>query len=316
MNKWMLASLLLIYSTGFSQTITGYWYGSGNVKNGASANNYLFEVVVKQNGPSVQGVVSYYFKNTYRSFKVKGTYNAATRTVTLPNIPVTYFGSVINMDVDCPMDFVAQMKVSKIGSDMKGSFVSKGGYQNTCPEIFLNVALNKDAGNQDSVLTALRLYKETHQVWSPSLSDTFKSVTVQQLPVVNYVVNKQYNQRQKIAAQEIEVDADSVSVDFYDNGEIDGDSISVFLNDKLLTFNQMLSTKSIHFRLGLDTKKAFNEIGMFANNLGSIPPNTALMVVSDGKNRYEIRMTSNFNESAVVRIRRKKPLPPGQVELK
>jgi hypothetical protein len=44
---------------------------------------------------------------------------------------------------------------------------------------------------------------------------------------------------------------------------------------------------------------------MFADNLGSIPPNTALMLVNDGKNRFDIRLSSNLQKSATVRIRRK-----------
>ncbi|MCW3072998.1 MAG: hypothetical protein JWP69_67 [Flaviaesturariibacter sp.] len=316
MKKWLLASLLLLTLAGSAQNVNGYWYGSGNVQNGGSANNYLFELLIRQNGAKVEGIVNYYFKNTFRSFKINGNYNSATRLITLPNIPVTYYGSRINMEVDCPMDFVAQLKVSKVSSDMKGSFVSRGSYKNTCPEIFFNITLNKEAGNQDSVLTALRLYKESRQVWSPSGYDTLTAVTVVQRPVVNFVIDNQYKEREKVVAQEIEVDGDSVSVDFYDNGEVDGDSIAVFMNDKLLTFNRLLSTSAVHFNMKLDTSKAVNEIGMFANNLGALPPNTALMIVSDGKKRFEVRMASSLDKNAILRIKRKKPLPPGQVELK
>jgi hypothetical protein len=58
--------------------------------------------------------------------------------------------------------------------------------------------------------------------------------------------------------------------------------------------------------LKLDTSREINELAMFANNLGSIPPNTALMLVSDGKQRYEVRLSSNLEQNAMVRIRRKK----------
>jgi hypothetical protein len=105
--------------------------------------------------------------------------------------------------------------------------------------------------------------------------------------------------------KEIMVDSDSVTVDFYDNGEIDGDSISVFYNDQLITFNRKLSTRSLQFKLGLDPNKEVNEITMFADNLGTIPPNTALMLVNDGKNRFDVRLSSNLQKSATVRLRRK-----------
>jgi hypothetical protein len=306
MKKLMLLFLLVATLSSGAQDVNGYWYGTANVANGASANNYLVEIMISQNGSSVKGVVNYYFKNTFRSFKVNGYFNSQTRELVLPNIPVTYFGSPVNMEVDCPMDLVAQMRVSKVESNLKGSLVSKGSYKTTCPEIFFQFTLNKNAGNQDSVLTALRNYKETHQVWTPSGNDTAVAATIIQRPVINYVIADEFKQRKNEIADEIEVDADSVSVDFYDNGEVDGDSISVFYNNQLLTFNRMLSTRAVHFNLGLDTQKDVNEVSMFANNLGTLPPNTALMVVSDGKKRFEVRLSSNFDKNATVRIRRKK----------
>jgi hypothetical protein len=57
----------------------------------------------------------------------------------------------------------------------------------------------------------------------------------------------------------------------------------------------------------LDSTREVNEITMFADNLGSIPPNTALMIVNDGKKRHELRLTSNLEKSATIRIRKKKP---------
>lgn len=306
MKRQFLTLLLFVSMAAAAQDVNGYWYGSGNVANGGSANNYLLEMMLTQNGNTVKGVVNYYFKNTFRSFKINGVYNTTNRKLSLYNIPVTYFNSPVNMEVDCPMDIESILRVSKASSNLKGSFISKGSYRNTCPDIYFELKLNKDAGNKDSVLLALQNYKETHQVWSPSGSDTAVAAVVLQRPVVNYVVVDEFKKRQSVLSQEIEVDADSVSVDFYDNGEVDGDSISVFFNNQLLTFNRMLSTRSIHFKLGLDSSKTYNEVAMFANNLGSLPPNTALMVISDGKRRYEARLSSSLEKNAVVRIRRKK----------
>jgi hypothetical protein len=68
----------------------------------------------------------------------------------------------------------------------------------------------------------------------------------------------------------------------------------------------MLSTRSVHFEIPLDSTKEINEITMFADNLGSIPPNTALMIVNDGKKRYELRLTSSLEKSATIRIKKKK----------
>ena len=45
---------------------------------------------------------------------------------------------------------------------------------------------------------------------------------------------------------------------------------------------------------------------MFADNLGSIPPNTALMIIDDGKKKYEIRLSSSLEKNATIRIKKKK----------
>ncbi len=104
----------------------------------------------------------------------------------------------------------------------------------------------------------------------------------------------------------IEVDGDSVQVDFYDNAQIDGDSISVFFNNELVAAYQRLSEKPLTFHLALQPGIEVNTLHMFANNLGSIPPNTALMVVSDGKNKYRVYMSSTLEKNGSIRILRKK----------
>ena len=91
-----------------------------------------------------------------------------------------------------------------------------------------------------------------------------------------------------------------------DNGEIDGDIISVFYNEGLILNSQKLTHKSIRIDVVLDSTKEYNEVSMYAENLGLIPPNTALMIVNDGKNKFNIRLSSNLEKNATIRIKRKK----------
>jgi len=306
MKKPILFIVLFLSLQVFSQSPTGYWYGAANVKLRNSYSNYLVELILEQDKNNVKGVLNYFFKNTYRSIPVRGTYNSNTRLVYISNIPVSYYGSYYNRDVDCAMNFAATLRVSQLSSVLKGSFISKPEYKYTCPEILFTLKLNTDSLKQDSVKHAIKVLKETYQVWRPSETDTIAAVRIQPRNVVNYVVSNQYKEREKVVAQELTVEADSIKVDFYDNGEIDGDSISIFYNDKLIAFNRILSTRSVHFDITLDSTKEINELTMFADNLGAIPPNTALMLVNDGKKRYEVRLTSNLEKSATIRFKKKK----------
>ncbi len=306
MKKTCLYFLLLFSIAGNAQTVSGYWYGTANVKSNSSTNNYMVELIIRQNKTQVNGIINYYFKTSFRSIKVNGNYNSLTRELSFYNIPLTYHGSMNNLEVDCMMDFTGLLRVAKAGSTLNGTFHGKPEYKYTCPEVAFNLKWNEDISKEDSILNALKHYKETYQVWKPTAEDTLVSARIIPRKVVNYVVEEQAKKREDVVAQEIEVDNDSLKVDFYDNGEIDGDSISVFYNKQLISFNRKLSTKAIHLDIALDTLREVNEITMFADNLGAIPPNTALMIVTDGRKRYEIRLSSNLEKNATLRIRRKK----------
>jgi hypothetical protein len=119
-------------------------------------------------------------------------------------------------------------------------------------------------------------------------------------------INEEFKKRRLVLGKEIEVLSDSVRLSFYDNAEIDGDSISVFLNSNLLMAHQELKDQALNIYVKLDSTRDINEVSMFAENLGKYPPNTALMVVNDGFKRYEVFLSSDFKGNATVRFKRRK----------
>jgi hypothetical protein len=123
----------------------------------------------------------------------------------------------------------------------------------------------------------------------------------------NKKIEESYSKRKPIVNRVLEVESDSLRLSFYDNGEIDGDSISVFVNNQIALSHQGLDARAFNLFLRLDSTREINEVSMFAENLGRIPPNTALMVLTDGKNRYEVFMSSSLTENATIQIKRKKP---------
>lgn len=100
--------------------------------------------------------------------------------------------------------------------------------------------------------------------------------------------------------QTIEVNTNEITVDLYDNGTIDHDTISVYLDKKLVVSHQMLKASPITVKLKMDESVDYHELVMVAENLGDIPPNTSLMVVKAGDKRYEVRITSTEQKNAMV----------------
>ena len=121
-------------------------------------------------------------------------------------------------------------------------------------------------------------------------------------PAEKKLIDPKYEKRNSNLIKTIEIDNKTFSVDLYDNGDIDGDSISLFFNSKLILSHKKLSDKAITLKLDVDDKQDLNELIMYAENLGTIPPNTALMVVHDGDNRYEVRISSDLQKSGVIRF--------------
>ena len=61
-----------------------------------------------------------------------------------------------------------------------------------------------------------------------------------------------------------------------------------------------LSQKPISFTIGIDPSKPHHEIIMVAENLGSIPPNTSVMIINTPGNRYEVLISSSEQKNAKV----------------
>jgi hypothetical protein len=117
----------------------------------------------------------------------------------------------------------------------------------------------------------------------------------QNTPTPKVLIERENNLQKTII-----IDQQDVQVDLYDNGQIDNDSISVYHNNKLLINHGRLNTKPLTLTIHLDENNPFYELITVAENLGDVPPNTALMVITAGKNRYEVNITSDDKMNAKV----------------
>ena len=107
--------------------------------------------------------------------------------------------------------------------------------------------------------------------------------------------------------QSVSLKSDSVTLTLYDNGEVDGDTVSILLNGKVIMPMQGLSTKAITKTIYFTPDLGDSiQLIMYAENLGSIPPNTGLLILQDGDSRYEIRFAGDLQKNSAIILRRKK----------
>lgn len=139
-------------------------------------------------------------------------------------------------------------------------------------------------------------------------------ITLQRMPTPEFPVQVRQNDtlakiqqtlqlkpREKEVVKVYQLDTSHVKIELYDNAEIDNDTVSVFLNNTLLLYKKRLTDKALILTVSAFPGTEY-ELMMYADNLGSIPPNTALMVITSGKHKYELRVSSSEQKSAVVKF--------------
>jgi hypothetical protein len=150
-----------------------------------------------------------------------------------------------------------------------------------------HIVTKQDTQNADSIVNTM--------VETPK--EIVPEVKIVSEPVIDVLINRE----NKLTAKLV-VDVQEVNIEFYDNGEIDNDTISVYKDNKPAILNGRLSTNPIILNLKFDAVNTFYEIICVAENLGDIPPNTALMVINYGRKREEVFLTSDERKNAKVII--------------
>ena len=113
-------------------------------------------------------------------------------------------------------------------------------------------------------------------------------------------------ERKMIAPQIVTFKSDSLELSLYDNGEIDGDTVSVLLNGTILLAKQGLKASAIKKTIYIQRGDEEVNLVLYAENLGKYPPNTGLLVVHDGDDVYQLRFSADLQQNAAVVFRRKK----------
>jgi hypothetical protein len=142
--------------------------------------------------------------------------------------------------------------------------------------------------------------QKTEPVKTTSLPKTEQKLTIKKS------IEEEFKIREKVIAADIPLTGDSIELRFYDNAEIDGDSISLFLNNRLIFEHIRLTGTAYTIKLPVNELNENNELVMVAENLGSIPPNTSYMLAIVNEKRYEAMLKSTEETSAVIRLTKPK----------
>jgi hypothetical protein len=109
-------------------------------------------------------------------------------------------------------------------------------------------------------------------------------------------------ERENQVVKTITVHTNEITLNIYDDGTIDGDTVSVYVDNRQVINHAMLTDRPLVVTIHLDDTNNYHEVVMVAENEGEIPPNTSLMIVKAGDKEYEVRITSTEQKNAVVKF--------------
>lgn len=332
--KILLALVLLFTASNLlAQPLTGVWKGR--------ISGQRAEVKFVQQADSIRGT-SYYFAagGGYRRYSIRGYRDAQTNAVTWwDDQLIEAKGGMLGVSGKVPLASAADFNCPGGNIMMlegKAAPKEEGGRQSDVhldkvahtqfPDEWDFVIDNYMVGANDPRIidsVALIAFRQKPQVATPQ-----PAVVVQKPPkrgmvsipappapkepepaivaVVPKTIEEKFVARTPKHFMDIPLRGDSIELRFYDNAEVDGDSISLFLNKQLIFKHIRLTAKPHVVKLSVADMQEENELVMVAENLGRIPPNTSYMVALVGDQRYEANLQSTEEESALIRLQKPK----------
>lgn len=153
-------------------------------------------------------------------------------------------------------------------------------------------------GGRDSVEAMLRIVPLKENT-SMVRQDLTQAVSKEQLK--KEVAYQQMMSRTRTLIKAIPLQTPDIRVEIWDAGVIDGDNISVYFNKELIINRKRIAADPLVINLKAVPGQE-NELIMYANNLGDIPPNTAMMRVYANGKTYEVEMSSDEKSNGIIRF--------------
>lgn len=267
----ILIVICLNFFSANSQDISGEWYGWANLNYLYNENNWMISFNIKQIGEQVEGNMGVYYMDEYITTRIVGIFDLKSKTFLITNLVI-------------PIHFQTQPGFEKINLD-----------------IFLNCNLiNSRSGTQLRGILSSKSQAQIPNI-NFSLYRTIETVVENKTDsIVNNEEKPAVTEKKVIITHDFEVDSDTLEIALYDGSIIDHDSVSVTYNSVTLAQGIELKETPYIINLVLSSEEPTHLLVLNADNLGSIPPNTGIMIVKDKTHRYEVNFSNNDKVSTGV----------------
>jgi len=331
-KKLLIIFALLLCRHLSAQNITGVWRGyflvseSGGSANKSAATQYNYEVqILEKSGGQLSGVTyTYKTKEYFGKANFTGSVSGNRKSIVISESALVAVEKKEKTDV-CIMVCSLQYGQSNSGEEtLAGTFTSKNLENNSScfvGKVFLKrvpkplfpseAFLKKDsvvpskkrimqpAPDTSKTSIADRAVRKKYLLELPDTAREKKSASIQPSPIT--LPGELLERENNLLATVLQAEK-SVTVFIYDNGIVDNDSVSVFVDARKMFSGVRLSEKALTFPLSFSETVSQHEIVTYAENLGDIAPNTGLLVIKAGTKMIELPIMADFKKNARIII--------------
>lgn len=283
----LIILFLLAINVGNAQDISGVWKGDFS---GGFLNGGLQELVVElsmHNDSLIEGKSHlYYSGNRFEHYKIHGVFHRHDSTVYFSEYEEIRISLGILDNVMGGYDMKLSYQDGNMRLDGKWKENGKKGYAMLNSKVWLEKSIPK---------TAIKQAGREKRVDKPADTLVKKAIPekITQDPQRNYKVQGTMT----LSADE----TDSIHVEILDNADVDGDIVSLYIDESIVIDKQMITDKPIALDLLLN--KQTNQLRMVAISEGKISPCTAHIIITTKHHRHEQDLWSNSVNTGVIELK-------------
>lgn len=296
---FFILSFILYANLACSQDlISGRWQGNFKSNISLAGTEKLIVILEVYNDSMIKGTSHlFYSRNRFEHYVVRGKYNK--------NSGVVYFKEVREIEVDLgPLgsnilgNYTMQLTKTDSSLRLEGRWKENGtSFSLSNSKVWLERMLHKDdtLKPEKTIIRTIDKEEQPIKVAEAKTPD----------PVNLAAMEKEKLAREIEVQQAIAIpyeETDSIKIEVWDNARIDGDIISLFVNDSMVIDREKITEIPITRHITIPTDKEETYIRLVADSYGSMPPCTAHMTISTKTMKREFELLSNYDLNAAVKL--------------
>lgn len=257
---------------------------------------FPYKLVFTDSGNVIKGYSLTYNESDETKTAIRGAIDRQMRTLLFKEKDIIYSHSVQTKAYMCLVNASLEYVQDGNGKALRGPITSREADNTSCTpgEIIFN---------DDKELQNLFSY---HEQFDTVIS--MKKKVKEPAPVATEPTAQETLEQEKVTAgveKLYEWHSDTVILDIWDGGTVDGDHVTIQFNGKPVLSNYSLVKEKKQLRLPI-VGKELNTLMIVADNEGLDPPNTASLILTDGATKYSILAYNNKGNASLIKIKRVK----------